>query len=161
MTNLKRGFSEPNSVALPPLAAAPRSKRGWAISHRVVAPAAMAVDALIIFATCLLSGVVYHLELTGTKGNLQQFVGFAAIVAALFITFVNSRDLYTLPELLNLKSQIRQNHHQVVRRLPFSYSRRFRDEVGRKLFARLDNNFCCFRSRGVAARAGWLADFPR
>ena len=108
MTNLRRGFSEPNSVALPPLAAAPRSKRGWAISHRVIAPAAMAVDALIIFATCLLSGVVYHLEFTGTKGNLQQFVGFAAIVAALFITFVNSRDLYTLPELLNLKSQIRR-----------------------------------------------------
>ena len=108
MTFLKRDFSERGSVALPPLTTAPRSKRNWSIPYRAIEPVAMAVDTLIIFAASILSGVVYHLEVLKSQGNLQQFVGFAAVVAALFISIANSRDLYTLRELLNLKSQIRR-----------------------------------------------------
>ena len=69
---------------------------------------AMAVDALTIFATSVISGIIYHLATANGYGNVEQFAGFAAVVAALFITLANSRNLYSLSELLNLKSQIRR-----------------------------------------------------
>ena len=41
-------------------------------------------------------------------GNLEQFAGSAAVVAALFVTLAKSRNLYELSELLNLKAQTRK-----------------------------------------------------
>ena len=108
MANLKRGFSEPSGVAVLPVARPIGSKRGWTIPYRAIEPLAMTCDALIIFATALLSDFVYSLEFTAGQGHLQQFVGFAAVVAALFIPLASNRDLYTLRELLNLRSQVRR-----------------------------------------------------
>ena len=108
MANLKRGFSEPSGVAVLPVARPMGSKRGWAIPYRAIEPLAMTCDALIIFATALLSDFVYSLEFTAGQGHIQQFVGFAAVVAALFIPLASNRDLYALRELLNLRSQVRQ-----------------------------------------------------
>ena len=67
----------------------------------------MAIDAAIIFITAALSDIAYSLAFTSSQGNIQQFMGFAAVVSVLFILIARSRDLYALPELLNFKSQIR------------------------------------------------------
>ena len=66
----------------------------------------MLLDALVIFTASILSGVVYHIEATGFSGDLRQFLGSAAVVAVMFIALAKNRDLYSLRELLNLKSQI-------------------------------------------------------
>jgi len=108
MLNPKRSFSEPSGVAVFPTARPVESKRGWVIPYRAIEPLAVAIDAAIIFATAALSDIAYSLQFTAGQGNIQQFMGFAAIVTALFILLGRSRDLYALPELLNLKSQFRQ-----------------------------------------------------
>jgi Undecaprenyl-phosphate glucose phosphotransferase len=82
--------------------------RKWSISHNAIAPVAMFLDAVLIFSMSVISGVVYHIEAVGISGDLVQFCGFAAVVAALFIALGKSHNLYALSELLNLKSQIRK-----------------------------------------------------
>ena len=67
----------------------------------------MICDAAIIFLTSVFSGVAYHLTTIGTKGDIAQFVGFAAIVCALFIALGKIYNAYDLPKLLNFKSEIR------------------------------------------------------
>ncbi len=84
----------------------PRRVRRGAISYQSVTVLAILLDALIIFATGILSGVVYHLATVGYPGDIERFSGFAAVVAGLFIGLAKHRELYGLPELLNLKSQI-------------------------------------------------------
>jgi putative colanic acid biosynthesis UDP-glucose lipid carrier transferase len=108
MNYVKRDFGESSSLALGTLEPSSRQQRSWALPYRAVAPLAMAIDTLIIFAASILSGVAYHLQFVNTQGNIGQFAGFAAVVAALFISLAKSRDLYDLPELLNLKSQVRK-----------------------------------------------------
>jgi len=56
----------------------------------------------------ILSGVAYDLLAYGRFGDIAKHAGLAAIIAALFIGFARSRDLYKLSELLNLKLQIRR-----------------------------------------------------
>ena len=106
MNYLKRDSSVGKSVALSPLKASPGISRQWTISHRAVAPLVMLCDALLIVAMGILSGVIYHLETIGTRGDLEKFGGFAAVVAALFIALGKSRNLYNLPELLNFKLEV-------------------------------------------------------
>ena len=107
MNHPRPNFSEPKSLALPPLKARPRLKRrNWTIPFRAVVPIAIVADALVIVATGTLSGQYYHIEYLKTAGNLQQFAASAAVVAALFIAICHSQNLYTLTELLNLRSQI-------------------------------------------------------
>src|ERR1039458_7839887 len=111
MNYTKRDFAAHKSVAienvaLGPLDVSPPQSSRWAISHRAVAALAMLFDVLIIIATSVLSGIVYHIETIGYPGPIDEFAGFAAVVAVMFITLAKNRDLYTLRELLNLKSQI-------------------------------------------------------
>src|SRR5574338_732008 len=108
MNYFKRDFSETKSLVLGSVEASPQRPRSWTIPYRAIAPLAIAVDTALIFATCILSGVAYHLRMVNTYGNLEQFVGFAAVVAALFVMLAKSRNLYDLSELLNLKAQIRK-----------------------------------------------------
>src|ERR1039458_5736836 len=113
MNYTKRDFAAHKSVAIENVALSPldvsppQSPRG-VMSHRAVAALAMLFDVLIIIATSVLSGIVYHIETIGNPGPIDEFGGFAAIVAVLFITLAKNRDLYTLRELLNLKTQIIQ-----------------------------------------------------
>src|SRR6185437_16545595 len=109
MNYYKRDLGGAESVTLGPLGSASPATRGWTIPYGAIAPVAMTVDAVVIFSTCLLSSVVYHLGLVG-PGYLHQLLGFAAVFAALFVTLGKSNDAYVLPELLNLKSQI----HRVI-----------------------------------------------
>ena len=80
MTFLSVILARPVSVALSPLAAAPRSKRNWAIPYRAIAPVAMAVDGLIIFATSILSGVAYHLEFRGHRATCNNSSGLQPLL---------------------------------------------------------------------------------
>ena len=111
MNYTKRDFAAHKSVAienvaLGPLDVSPPQSSRWAMSHRAVAALAMLFDGLIIIATSVLSGVAYHIETIGHPGPIGEFGGFATIVAGLFITLAQNHDLYTLRELLNLKTQI-------------------------------------------------------
>jgi Undecaprenyl-phosphate glucose phosphotransferase len=101
-------FSKHKSLALGLPNAAQQQRHKWTISYRAIAPVAMLSDALIIFSTSVLSGVAYHLHFFGSPGDLTQFGEFAAVVAALFIALAKSRNLYSLSELLNFRSQIRK-----------------------------------------------------
>lgn len=103
MNYAERDIGVPKSVAL---GASPRRPRRWAISHQTITALAMLFDALIIFSVSILSGIVYNLETIGHAGDIEQFGGFAIVIATLFIALAKSRDLYTMRELLNLKSQI-------------------------------------------------------
>src|SRR6185437_6488625 len=94
-------FSKPNIGVRENITLVPRKGQGWkalnwAISYRAVTPLAIIIDALIIFSTSMLSGIVYHLETIGLPGRMIQFGGFAAVVAALFITVGKSRNHYKL-----------------------------------------------------------------
>jgi Undecaprenyl-phosphate glucose phosphotransferase len=104
----KPNFGVHKSVAPDSLRSSARKSRTWAISYRAVTPLAMVFDALLIFSTSMLSTVIYHFEAMGLPGDLAQTGGFASVAAVLFIALGRNRDLYELPELLNLKSQIRE-----------------------------------------------------
>src|SRR5664280_2834394 len=106
MNFVKRNLGVRENLALGPLKASSRQLPNWTISHLALSPLAMACDALIIFSMSVLSGAAYHLETIGRPGDFVQYAGYGAIVAALFIALTKIRDLYELPELLNLKSQI-------------------------------------------------------
>lgn len=107
MNYVKRDFDLRKSVALDRPRATRQTSPNWTISYRAIAPIAMVCDALMIFSMSILSGVAYH-ELIGLPGHLAQFSGFAAVVTVLFILLGQSQGIYQLPQLLNLKSQIRQ-----------------------------------------------------
>ena len=94
------------SAALGTLEIPPPQPRKWALSYRTIAAIAMLFDALIIITTSILSGVVYNIVAFGRAGNVEQLGGFATVVAAFFILLAKNGDLYSLRELLNLKSQL-------------------------------------------------------
>ncbi len=106
MNYVKRDLGARKRIALGSFKVAPRQPPNWAISYRAVAPLAMMCDVLIIIALSMVGVAVYELETMGVVQDLEQFVGLAAIVAALFIALGKSRDIYELTELLNFKSQI-------------------------------------------------------
>src|ERR1035437_4652320 len=106
MNYIKRDSSVGKSVALSPFKASPGKLLKWTISHRTVAPLVMLCDALLIVAMGILSGVIYHLETIGTPGDIEKFGGFAVVIAALFTALGKSRNLYSLSQLLNFKSQV-------------------------------------------------------
>jgi Undecaprenyl-phosphate glucose phosphotransferase len=68
----------------------------------------MLCDAALILLAGVVSGVGYHLWAVEMKGDVAQYLGCAAMVAALFIGLAKAGNLYELSELLNFKSQIRR-----------------------------------------------------
>jgi len=68
----------------------------------------MLCDAALILLTGAAGGVGYHLLTLEMKGDVAQYLGCAAVVAALFIGLAKAGNLYEPPELLNFKSQIRR-----------------------------------------------------
>ena len=94
------------SAALGTTEVPPPRPRKWATSYRTIAALAMLFDAVIIITTSILSGALYNIVAFGRAGNIGQLGGFATVVAVFFVILANNADLYTLRELLNLKSQI-------------------------------------------------------
>jgi Undecaprenyl-phosphate glucose phosphotransferase len=132
------------------------------ISYRTVTPLAMICDALLIFSTSVLSGAIYNFAINGVIGDVTTHVGFAAVVAALFIAWGKIREVYTLTALLNFKSQIRMIAITWPLVFLFLTAIGFVMKVGGH-FSR--GTVLCFATSGlvalIAARAGWrifLAD---
>jgi putative colanic acid biosynthesis UDP-glucose lipid carrier transferase len=87
---------------------AERQRYGWTISHRLVAPLAMTIDAILIVVGCLTSSAVYQIEILGRLSDLAPYSGLAAITAVLFLAVGRNSGTYEVSQLLNLKLQIRQ-----------------------------------------------------
>jgi putative colanic acid biosynthesis UDP-glucose lipid carrier transferase len=83
---------------------APRRK--WPVSYRSVEVIAMGADATAILVVGVLAGIFYHLESIGAAGDILQYIGSSAVVLAIFISLMASRDLYKPESLLDLKAQI-------------------------------------------------------
>jgi Undecaprenyl-phosphate glucose phosphotransferase len=88
------------------LARSPAIRR-WPISFRAVGMIALGCDVAIILIACVFSGVAYHYA-EGLPADLAQYMGSAAVVAALFCSAMKLRGLYDASELLELKEQTRQ-----------------------------------------------------
>ena len=162
MNYTKRDFTENESVALDQIEASPKKPFKWTIPYRMIAPLAMTCDALIIISLAILCGITYHLELLGRPGDIQQFTGFGALVAALFIALAKSRNLYTLPQLLNLKLQIRRIATKWLAVFLFVTAVAFAMKAGENLSRGATISFSVFGLAGlIAARVFWrmfLAD---
>ena len=107
MNHLRPDFSKPKSLALPQLKARPRPKRSWTIPFRAVVPIAIAADALVILATGTLSGHYYYIAYLKTgrqSGTIRRRLRPWLRLNSL--RFATARELYTLTDLLNFKSQI-------------------------------------------------------
>jgi putative colanic acid biosynthesis UDP-glucose lipid carrier transferase len=81
-------------------------QRKWPISYRSVEVIAMAADAGTILLVGVLAGIVYHLETLGAAGDIIRYIGSSAVVLAIFISLMASRDFYKPESLLDLKAQI-------------------------------------------------------
>ncbi len=91
------------------IGALPNQERlGWTISHRLIAPLAMALDAVMIGVACVLSTAAYDLVTMGNIGDLEPYFGLASLTAVLFLALGKNSGTYDLAELLNLKLQIRR-----------------------------------------------------
>ena len=86
-------------------AAEPRSRRKWPISYGSVGLIAVASDIAIILISGIVSGAFYNFETFGTPGEIFQYVGSAAVVAALFVLATKGQGLYDPQELLSLRTQ--------------------------------------------------------
>ena len=82
-------------------------QRKWPISYRSVGAIAIASDIMIILFSGVLSGILYNIEAFGGPGDIIRYLGSAAVVAALFVTVMKGRDMYSPAELVSLRSQLR------------------------------------------------------
>src|SRR5580704_2860791 len=80
--------------------------RKWPISYRSVSLLAIGCDVAIIVACGVASGILYNLEVFGAPGDLFRYFGSSTIVAALFISLMKGRDLYSPAELFALRTQV-------------------------------------------------------
>jgi putative colanic acid biosynthesis UDP-glucose lipid carrier transferase len=83
-----------------------RPARKWPISYRSVSLLAIGCDVAIILICGVASGILYNLEAFGAPGDLVRYFGSTAVVAALFISLMKGRDLYSPAELLALRTQV-------------------------------------------------------
>src|SRR5262245_57886203 len=102
----RRDIDTAGAVAVHPPEGA-RAGRKRPISYYSVEIIAILVDAAIIVSASVIGGMIYHYQVFGTSGDLIKYLGAAALVAALFISLMQSRRLYRPNELLVLRSQIR------------------------------------------------------
>src|SRR5882757_8426820 len=85
----------------------PRGGRKWPIHYDSVEPLAMVADLATIVLASLFSGLSYHLQESGTPGDVGKSLGSAILVSALFISLMKIRGMYRPTELLVLRNQIR------------------------------------------------------
>ena len=105
MNFIKRDIDVVRSVAVTGLRE-PQPARKWPITYDSVEIITVLADAAIILATSIIAGLSYSLY-TGAPVDMLQCTGSAAIVAALFISLMKSREMYKPAELLVLRAQVR------------------------------------------------------
>lgn len=84
----------------------PPDRRRWSIGYESVETITALSDIVTILVASILSGALYRLQVSGSHGNLIEYLGFGAIVAALFVLWMKSRRMYDLANLLNLRRQV-------------------------------------------------------
>jgi Undecaprenyl-phosphate glucose phosphotransferase len=80
--------------------------RKWPISYRSVRVIAIAADIVMILFCGITASTMYNFESAGITTGFLQYLASSAIVAALFVLMMRSRNLYAPAELLSLKSQV-------------------------------------------------------
>jgi putative colanic acid biosynthesis UDP-glucose lipid carrier transferase len=85
----------------------PRAGRKWPIHYDSVELLAIVADFATITLASVFSGLSYHLQDSGTSGDLGKSLGSAMLVSALFISLMKIRGMYRPTELLVLRNQIR------------------------------------------------------
>jgi Undecaprenyl-phosphate glucose phosphotransferase len=86
--------------------AVPPHERKWPVSYQSIESLAISADVFIIFLSSILAGVIYYYVTFGISGDLLQYIGSAAVVAALFVSLGVGRNLYDPAELLDLRTQL-------------------------------------------------------
>lgn len=107
MNFIKRDIEVARSVAVTGLREPSPPARKWPITYDSVEIITVLTDAVIILSASLIAGITYHFHTFGAPGDILKYVGSAAIVAALFISLMKSREMYKPAELLVLRTQIR------------------------------------------------------
>jgi putative colanic acid biosysnthesis UDP-glucose lipid carrier transferase len=79
----------------------------WPIQYDSVEPLAIVADLATIVLASVFSGLSYHLQESGTPGDVGKSLGSAILVAALFISVMKIRGMYRPTELRLLRNQIR------------------------------------------------------
>ena len=79
----------------------------WPFSYRSIESVAIIIDILIIVASGVIAASVYHLTMTEFSGDITQYVGAAAVVAALFTFRLKERGHYKPTVLLVWTGQVR------------------------------------------------------
>jgi putative colanic acid biosynthesis UDP-glucose lipid carrier transferase len=85
----------------------PLRRRKWPIHYDSVELLAIAVDFATIVLASVLSRLLYHLQESGTTGDVGGSIGSGILVSALFISLMKIRRMYRPAELLVLRNQIR------------------------------------------------------
>jgi putative colanic acid biosynthesis UDP-glucose lipid carrier transferase len=89
------------------LAEQPHGGRKWPIHYDSVGPLAIVADLATIVLASVFSSLSYHLQESGTPGDVGKSLGSAILVSALFISLMKIRGMYRPTELLVLRNQIR------------------------------------------------------
>ena len=89
------------------LATTSHPARKWPISYQSIEFVAPLCDAFIILATGIVSGAIYNFSMIGELTDPTRHAGAAAVITALFVSLMKSRELYVPSELLALKTQIK------------------------------------------------------
>ena len=101
------GVDLSDSVLVRSLGEQPQAGRKWPIHYSAVESLAIVVDLATIVLASVLSGLSYHLQESGTPGDVSKYFGSAILVSALFISLMKIRGMYRPTELLLLRNQIR------------------------------------------------------
>jgi putative colanic acid biosynthesis UDP-glucose lipid carrier transferase len=100
------GVDRPDGDSARGLAEQPHGGRKWPIHYDSVGPLAIVADLATIVLASVFSSFSYHLQESGTHGDVGKSLGSAILVSALFISLMKIRGMYRPTELLVLRNQI-------------------------------------------------------
>jgi len=106
MTRVKGSTGLTDSVPAIGASGKARYERKWPISYRSIESVTVLADVVMIFGASFFAGAVYHIAVFGTFGDPMQYLGSATLVAALFVAFAISREIYKPAKLLALRAQV-------------------------------------------------------
>lgn len=82
------------------------SQRKWPISYRGVGVGAVFFDFATILSCGVFAGILYNFEVFGVTGSIRSYLASSAVIAVLFVSLMERRDLYDPAKLLALRTQI-------------------------------------------------------
>lgn len=101
------GASAVESAVVSAFPAPPAAAHKWPISYESIELISVVADIVVIFSASTLAGVIYHMRVYGTPGDILQYFGSAGVVSALFVSLMKARRMYKPAALLALRNQLR------------------------------------------------------